>query len=510
MNIDIHTHPTIKAFGHTCKLLLKNKLEIIPRNFNIAYLQTNYPKILKKMVKPCRKSSIWHNKKPHFILNKFFAELFFARYSESNFTDAIKGDTRIVFTALYPIEKEYMTETTDEKVLGIPVLKNFITGISDERIDYIQSEDYKYFNDLECEYEYLQTLQNFPGRKNRKYFIAKDFSHLNTHQSEANKDTVAVVLTIEGTNNFYPTKYVNKTHISEVLLNIEKVKQWEHKVLWVTLAHHFYNGFVSHEKSLITEVVYIGNIDQEEGMNQPVSEIPNFTYFTEEGIQIINTLLSTENGRRILIDLKHTDHRGRRQYYELIRSNYENKVPVIISHAAVGSPDASMPSYFNPWTINVNDDDIYAVCSTKGIIGLVLDQRVLGFNELIQYKKVHHLPYYKIGKKFSIELCWNSIRYIAEKVAEFKTFDSALPVNEPWDIICIGSDYDGVINPINQFPTLAQMPELRKELTKAISNYMNSADCNVNVKTLTTSTPEQIIEKIFYGNAYRFLEENFS
>jgi len=506
MNIDIHNHPTIKPFGHACKLLLKNKLEIIPRNLNLTYLQENYPKILKKLVKCSQKSSIWHNDRPNYLLNKLFAEMAFAKYTESNFTDAIEGDTRIVFVSLYPIEKEYLSKTWDEKLFGIPLLKNFVTGISAKRIDFIQSDDYKYFNDLECEYEFLQTLEHFPGKNDATYFITKNKDDL----SRITDNNIAVILTIEGANNFYPTKYVNKTHISEVLANINKVKQWPHKVLWVTIAHHFFNGFVSHEKSLISEVLLLGDINQEEGMNQPLSDIPNFTYFTEEGLKVIDALLSTENGQRILIDLKHVDYRGRQQYYEHLKINYSNTVPIVISHAAVGSPDGTMPPWFNPWTINLNNNDIEAICITNGIIGIELDQRILGFYELKDYKKAHHQSFNKIGEKFSLELIWNSIKYVAEKAAYYK---NALPAeinfDEPWDILAIGSDYDGVINPINQFPTLVQMPKLRKGLTTLISNYLSDPSCDPVLKSLTSSTPIEIIDKIFYRNARRFLERNF-
>jgi microsomal dipeptidase-like Zn-dependent dipeptidase len=405
---------------------------------------------------------------------------------------------------LYPIEKEYLTPTWDEKFLGIPILKNFVTGISSKRIEFIQSNNYKYFNDLECEYEYLKTSQNFKGKKDVSFTIAKNKSEIDLSSDKK----ITVILTIEGTNNFYPTKNVNKADIGAVLSNIEKVKQWEHPVLWVTMAHHFYNGFVSHEKSLISEVLLLGDIDQSEGMNQPLSSITNYTYFTEEGLKVIDALLSTSNGRRILIDIKHVDYRGRKQYFQHIKTNYGNQIPVIISHAAVGNTDASEPPVFNTWTINLNNDDIYAVCETKGIIGIELDQRILGFDELKKYKKGKHEHFNSLGKKFSLEMIWNNIRYIAEKASEIKTYNPTFDLSEPWDIIAIGSDFDGVINPANQFPTLVQMPELREGLTEHIKDYITSTACSSNLKSQTTSTPEQIAEKIFFGNAYRFLQLN--
>lgn len=509
MHIDIHNHPTVKPFGHACKLLIKKKLTIVPQNLNFEHLQANHPKILKKLSKSFRKSSIWKNVKPLYFFNKLFAELAFAKYSQSNFTSAMKGNTRLLFVSLYPIEKEYMTKTWDERIFGIPLLKNFVTGISSLRIKFIQSDKYKYFNDLCCEYEYLKTLSNFTTPKGNKYFIAQNFTHIIDNLNEEDNDTLGVVLTIEGSNTLYPTKYIEDSDLPQILENIETIKQWPHKILWIGLAHHFYNGFVSQEKSLIEEVTFLGHIDQKEGLNKKLSEIPGFTYYTENGLKIIDALLSTDNGPRILIDVKHSDFRARKQYYQHLKNKYNNTVPVVISHAAVGGNSPEIPPYFNTWTINLNDDDIYAICSTKGIAGIEFDQRLLGFKELKQYKKQHHMHYCRLSKKFSVELVWNSIRYIVEKAAAYKIAEPELPIADPWEIIAIGSDYDGVINPLNQFPTLAEMPALKSAIQQKIETYLQDTSCDPNVKTLTISDPAHIANLIFYANAYAFLENNF-
>lgn len=509
MYIDIHNHPTVKPFGHVCKYLLKKKIDIVPQNLNYDYLLAHHPEMLEKLPKPCRKSSLWHKDWPYFIFNRIFSELFFAKFTESNFSDALKGDTRILFVSLYPIEKEYMTKTCDEILFGVPILKNFVTGISTKRIKFIQSDKYRYFNDLSCEYEFLKTFQHYTTTKNQKYVIARDFEHLSEQITEDDKNKVSVVLTIEGSNTLYPTKNVDPLDINTVLNNIEEIKSWPHRVLWISLAHHFFNGFLSHEKSLIDEVVGLGNIDQTQGMNKPVSDIPDFTYYTENGLKVIKALLSTTNGRRILPDLKHADFRARKQYYSLIEKEYNNKVPVVISHAAVGGPSPELPAYFNSWTINLNDDDIYALCATQGITGIEFDQRLLGFKELREYNKKHRIRFCRLSKKFSVDMIWNTIRYIAEKAAAYKVANPALPITEPWEIIAIGTDYDGVINPINKFPTLASMPKLKILLQERIEVYMHGSQYDANVKALTQSTPAQITDGIFFGNAYNFLKANF-
>lgn len=88
---------------------------------------------------------------------------------------------------------------------------------------------------------------------------------------------------------------------------------------------------------------------------------------------------------------------------------------MVFSHAAVGAETEE--GWFNTWTINLNNDDIKAVWETRGLIGLELDQRLLGFNEYVTYCKDNDLRIRRQDPHFNAALIWNAAKYIANECA---------------------------------------------------------------------------------------------
>ncbi|TAJ11589.1 hypothetical protein DMA11_16160 [Marinilabiliaceae bacterium JC017] len=500
---DFHVHPTIKPFGHACKQVLKKKLPITKDTFSYEYLKEHQPKILDQLLNPRKKCSMWREDNPSRLLNPHFAELAFAKYSQSNFTAAEESGSRVLCVSLYPIEKEFLLATCDQKVTGLPLAKNLVTGVTSARIKYIQSDRYKYFANVEAEYEYLKTSSQEPSSKGQKFHIAGSYAEVDAILKKE-PNAIVIIITIEGANVLYPTKEIRKEDIGAVLANIQAMKNWEHPPFFITLAHHFYNGFVSHEKSLVSLVTTLGKMNQKPHMNQPVSAIHDLEYFTEEGLQVIDAMLDDTNGKRILIDVKHIDYRGRKQYYALLEEKYNNQVPVIVSHGAIGAKVEG--DIFNDWTLNLNDDDIAAVWKTNGLIGIELDQRVLGFDKLLKYKKRKKEHPKRLSPEFNSELVWNAMHYIAGKCADIIE-EKGLQGADPWSVLTIGSDYDGLINPINKYPTLVSYPLLKEHLVKHARKFKASGDSVLHKHT--RQTPEELVDQIMHENGLNFLKKNF-
>ena len=114
---------------------------------------------------------------------------------------------------------------------------------------------------------------------------------------------------------------------------------------------------------------------------------------------------------------------------------------MVVSHAAVGI--TTPEKWFNTWTLNLNNADIDAVWRTNGLIGVELDQRILGFDELKTYKKDKGLKFDKMSAEFNSELVWNAICAIATRCAENNKQHQVS--GNPWRNISIGSDYDGFV-----------------------------------------------------------------
>ena len=74
-----------------------------------------------------------------------------------------------------------------------------------------------------------------------------------------------------------------------------------------------------------------------------------------------------------------------------------------------------------------------------------------------------------------------------------------------WDSVCIGSDFDGIINPINGFWTEEEMPLFEKYLKKHVCNYLGTAKLIQKNKF----DADETVSKVMYSNAMTFLKNNF-
>ncbi len=106
---------------------------------------------------------------------------------------------------------------------------------------------------------------------------------------------------------------------------------------------------------------------------------------------------------RILIDIKHMSLEARKQYYEFLKEIIVRRISrYLISHGGVTGvswdnkpvvcrkkyrdwikvryfkPKGLMRTKFNPWSINLYDEEIKKIVDSNGLIGLNLDERILG------------------------------------------------------------------------------------------------------------------------------------
>ncbi len=113
--------------------------------------------------------------------------------------------------------------------------------------------------------------------------------------------------------------------LSITLDNIRTIKKWDHVPFFVTFAHHFDNHLCGHSRSLFELVGKKTN--QLQNLNEP---------FSDMGISVVKELLSKENSKRILIDIKHMSARSRREYINMVMDSHEEykneEIPIIISH----------------------------------------------------------------------------------------------------------------------------------------------------------------------------------
>jgi microsomal dipeptidase-like Zn-dependent dipeptidase len=311
--------------------------------------------------------------------------------------------------------------------------------------------------------------------------------------------TIYVVLTIEGGHVFNCGLQMMGLRASEteVLANVDRVKQWETRVFFMALAHHFDNELVGHAESL-TGIV--GNLcDQSDGLNDG---------FTPLGLKVLRRLLDNSGGRRVLIDLKHMSVKSRNEYYHLLENEYAGEaIPLIVSHGAVNglkSADEQVEEgfthsgKFQVKDINFFNDEIVRIGRSGGLFGIQLDERRLAGKQEVR-ESGSNLSRRKMLFKKS-KLVWNQVQHIAEVLDRNGQF--------AWGNACIGSDNDGMVNPLNGFWTAEDFPLLDSYLEKHAYNFMVSPEAK-KLSPQNRLTADEIVERFMHSNAWEFLRRYF-
>lgn len=393
------------------------------------------------------------------------------------------------------------------------------------RINYITSAEYDYYEELHKERDFLLNatgqqkrnkilitgIRKFFKSKKRvrknhpesleatgKYVVCKNYGEVNNAITANN---IAMVMTIEGMHALGTDNSLDK--ISE---RIQEIKQWDYPIFFITFAHHFNNFLCGHAHSITKVAEWF--MSQKDGVNEG---------FNDVGLKAARELLSLneslayvpeELGRRILVDLKHTAAASRKDFYEKIVSKcFENGhvIPVILSHVGYSDvttldrhielqddekDDALSDNGFYPWNINACDEDIKWAAKTNGIIGLCLDQRILGAGTK-----------HKTGE--DSELVFKNLKAMLDVVL---TMESPYKENL-WNIFSLGTDFEGYIDPINKYADALDFELLRKDLETYIKETLWTQ--KEKYYLVEESDIARVANKICFQNAMDFLEKNF-
>jgi microsomal dipeptidase-like Zn-dependent dipeptidase len=236
-------------------------------------------------------------------------------------------------------------------------------------------------------------------------------------------------------------------------------------------------------------------------------------------------------------------------------------------------PDGVSETKFNPWSINLYDEDIKEILDSDGIIGLILDERVLGTKQkkekdLVEYfskeefcnpkfrncvfrhngdsKEEEELSdYEKEMHKLEDELREHLESIVKDKNTDLiqlckkdrltrklerikrrsmrkrkhilkKDFDIQHLCNnilhivhvggdKAWKHICLGTDFDGLINPIEGCNYASNFDDLRKELKIYLPKMALEYPLNLRITGI-----DKKVDDFMYWNAWRFLQKNFN
>ncbi len=214
-------------------------------------------------------------------------------------------------------------------------------------------------------------------------------------------------------------------------------------------------------------------------------------------------------------------------YYKKI-SDYNSgrveteRIPIVASHCgysgyhtlsdAIIVPDTEPSKYkrsetFNPWSNNLCDEEIVNIFQSGGIIGINLDQRILSGMDVIEdsndFSNREIFKNQEPVVKFWTEQIARNILGMVKAVVDSDDIDDAEKV-KAWDIISIGSDFDGMINPIDSFITADEFKDMRRALEKYMPQVDGYDACSMGLLI------GDILDKIMYDNVTNFVIRNYN
>ena len=292
----------------------------------------------------------------------------------------------------------------------------------------------------------------------------------------------------------------------------------------------------------------------------------------------------THPTRPVMIDIKHMSLYSRLEYYrfreKLTTTNRKtDSLPIISSHTGFtfttiedyidnkrfrskisGTPAAikevsiepenrkigrtndflNKGLFCMPWTINLFDEEIVEIMQTGGLIGITIDQRVLGASnpavdslrtdyfeqEFVAVREWEKL--FKKGERPAVERLTHTeglkpdrserhimlfCLHLVHAVRVGYTHLNWIEGTSPWKHICIGTDFDGLINPMNGYDTIKDLEFLEKDLRK----YLPVADKHIkfykDVTALRYNTDgtvnnaflNEAISDFLFGNGVRMM-----
>lgn len=478
--VDIHCHPGMKGFSKSFK-----------------YVPTG-----QNSLDPKKKNSIWKQKKPSFgqkLVNRLIT---LTKFTQTDMTTLASSGVDLAVISLYPFEKHFLSR----RIWGwkglTDLLVNLAAGISQKRIDHILRHG-DYFQDLKEELAYYKQLDNQVVRIDGIFYtyrLVNSFEQIeaNRQLSVGNKRIISLVISIEGAHVLNTGLKIDSpiAEPNQVLANLQELKSWEFRPLFLTFAHHFYNELCGHAPSISLSLI---KKNQLWGLD---------TGFTSLGLEVLHEMLNNNNKDRILIDVKHMSLASRRTYYQILDQQYADEdIPVIASHGACSgwkSLDDAATAYpertqwFNPVSINFCDQEIVRMARSNGLFGIQLDERRIGSKKAIKASK-KFWPNKRKQLNRKALLVWRQVEHMAEILNSEGLF--------AWGIQSIGSDFDGIVDPINGLWTATNMKDLSEELLNHARVYLDIH--SQELQPFNRLSAQEIVSRVMSLNAEEFIRKYY-
>lgn len=438
------------------------------------------------------------------------------KFTQSNFESLLLGNVRLAYLSLTPLEYEMRHPKIFHDLEKLRNSYACMAGVTPSW-GFFLDKKVNYFDELMGSVEMLAKGHGQP------YVVERDTFRYEVISSAAqlgrvlnNEQLLGVVLSIEGAHALGQGPLTEELirssfYEEEILENLEVLKgtrpykrtgaYFPFPVCIMTLNHFMWNGLSGHAKTFGQVEGYF--LDQSQGMNTGVTPL---------GEKVIAKMLDKESGRRILIDVKHMSIESRKWYYDYLRDLHlkGDTVPVVATHATVSGESwttinparngngQNKSSWLNQMPISMFDEDIVEIYLSRGMIGLMLDKYRVGGNK---------------GNALVDESRAGSVQrrtaYVHLLVANMLEIVDVIKCKEAWDIISIGSDFDGMISAMETYDQAIKMPSLREDLLAYFNDPVDLFDLFPKRKVqryMYGMSAEEIVDKVMGGNLVAFTE----
>jgi hypothetical protein len=310
--------------------------------------------------------------------------------SQANLTQIEKRSVLSV-VALIGMETAFADNFVIQKILG----SRIVSPLSRKLLRKVAAGEITYYKMFRRDLDQLLLSKKI-----------KEFKIISTID-ELDPILVNVVLSVEGAHSFQnePDKNSESDKGKSILSNFQKFKdEQKYRLHHLTLIHLTRQIACVHCFGVRIKMLGI-NLTPDVRF-QPD---PGKKGISEWGEKIITLAYDSTKVPLILIDIKHMSYLSRTQFYKMRINNKWTNIPLVVSHAGItGTSFSSAPikkikpaksagdcdeviwyqkkglcgTFFNPWTINLFDEDILEVLRSSGLIGISLDQRVIGYGKI--------------------------------------------------------------------------------------------------------------------------------
>lgn len=457
--------------------------------------------------------------------------------SQSSLSQLTRGKVNLAAIALHPPESAMMNDGLIQQIAA----EEQTQYINLARITDMGSGDI-YFRLLTEELSNLKKQLTLNGKK------LKILSNISQYKA-TDTDTVYAVLTIEGAHAFLgPRQQKTETEIFTTYWNNFETFTTAHRIFSINIAHLQQNDFCNHAFGI--------------QIFKPNAFYPKGNGITQHGFRLLQKMKE----KNILLDIKHMSLFARKQLYDFRIG--EVAWPIVCTHAGLTGirktdrgkyfietaqesevlrvrhykPAGYLPgTSFNPSSINLYDEDVFEIVASGGLIGLSLDQRILGVPEewmmsIDNMGDIYEEEFISAGEKdwFTHVLTgtpgdsdiiltaditstdkqdwprFHARHFLNQVFHLFKICDTfKYNMAEMARRICIGSDFDGMINPVDCCQNVLQLEKFKALLLENFKEWEKDFTEVTGIRVSSFITPKKLLDNIFYQNGVDYLKEQY-